>query len=97
MSRLTHVAAPTASERHFELASLEKHPGWELFCARFHEKVVGQVETQALDPLTPAEETEILKRARRFLINEFTPAKILASMIVQARTEKQREDKEMAQ
>lgn len=69
-----------AGDRLFRLKSLEQSDGWALFLARYAEKLRA-LEEEALNTETTPELTEVLKKARAYLTSDYTPAKILSSLL----------------
>lgn len=76
------------------LNSLEHNPGWAVYCARQKEVMGQSIDAKVFDPKTPADEREMLVRARQFLVENHTPEKILKTLLTSLEGEVNRAEKE---
>lgn len=84
-----HTLTPNAQRD--ALHSLEGHPGWKLYLARFDEIVRKEIEEKIFSVETSEEERRIFVHARRLLVNSYAPESMRRGMITACNTQIERE------
>lgn len=84
----------SAQSRHIALRALEHNDAFAIYCERHADIVSKQIEAKIFDLATTDEECRVLRQARKLLAENYAPGKMLQSMLVQAKTEAEREVRE---
>lgn len=76
-----------SNQRRAELDTFSRSAELELLQSEFERQLRDTVDAKALNPKTSSEETEVLKRARALLLEQFCPEKLVERGIAFAKAE----------
>ncbi len=83
----------TAKHRLQALNELDGSYGFAIFVKRWREQVGKEIDKVVYDPKTSDDERRNLVHARKYLVENFDPGKLVNSLIAGAKTEAAREHK----